>query len=170
MNSSGLSDAEVRELYVRYGHLVLRRSRLVLRDPQLAEDALQTVFLKALKHGASIRTASSQLAWLYRSVDHCCFDIMRARRRNLSSAEHNASWYAPAQVSEAPIAERSLVERLWARLGARERYLAVLVYRDGLTQGEASRFLGWSRQTVNKKINAIREVAQELATDTGYSK
>ena len=41
--SSALANDEVSELYRRYGYLMLRRIRPVVRDEQLAEDVLQSV-------------------------------------------------------------------------------------------------------------------------------
>ena len=43
-----------------------------------------------------------------------------------------------------------------------ERVIALLLFVDGLTQGEISERLGWSRQTINKKAKFIRQLALEV--------
>lgn len=165
--SSELSNAEVVDLYKRYGHLVLRRTRVMLRDAQLAEDVLQSVFLKVMRNGASIRGADSQLAWLYRAVDRCCFDLIDQLRRRERRERYR--WFDSAE-SRPSIEERSFLSALWHRLDPQERAVAMLLYSDGLSQDEASHRLGWSRQTINKKAMAIRQLANDLAREMEAAK
>jgi RNA polymerase sigma factor (sigma-70 family) len=164
--STGLSNAEVRDLYVRYGHLVRRRARGRLSDPQLAQDALQTVFLKIMRHGANVRHADSQLAWLYRACDRVCFDLLRQRYRDLAATVAGS---VDAPSVRQPTNARSLLQCLWTKLSRREQQLATLVYCDGLTQSEVSKELGWSRQTINKKIKTIRRAALDLSAAPDFS-
>ena len=156
--SNGLSNVELSALYQRYGHLLLRRCRAQLGDDALAQDALHTVFLKLMRHGAGVREAESQLAWLYRSTDHCCFDLLRSRRR----AQRMTTRSLEVDSASMPVHERGFVSRLLALLEPSERMLALLLFRDGFTQREASEQLGRSRQTINKQAQSIRELAQQL--------
>jgi RNA polymerase sigma-70 factor (ECF subfamily) len=159
LGPDALSKLEVEELYARYGHLVLRRSRSMLRHETLAQDALQTVFLKVIRHGAALREVESKLGWLYTVTDNCCVDLMKRRRRDFSLEDQPLSDRAqPPPAVEA----RSTLSTLLAKLQPRERIVALLLYGDGLTQEEVSERLGWSRQTVNKKARLIRQIAEEM--------
>ena len=42
------------------------------------------------------------------------------------------------------------------------RQIAILAFVDGFSQGQIAERLGWSRQTINKKLKQIRETATEL--------
>jgi RNA polymerase sigma factor (sigma-70 family) len=154
-----LSKLEVEELYARYGHLVLRRSRSILRHETSAHDALQTVFLKVIRQGSALRDVDSKLGWLYTVTDHCCIDIIKRRRRDFSFENGPSS--CSSQPSPA-IEARSTLNTLMGKLQPRERLVALLLYGDGLTQEEISERLGWSRQTVNKKAKLIRQIAREM--------
>ena len=154
-----LSALEVEELYARYGHLVLRRSRGILRHETLAHDALQTVFVKVIRHGSALRDVESKLGWLYTVTDHCCIDIIKRRRRDFSV--ENAASSCSSQPPP-PVEARSTLNTLLGKLQPRERIVALLLYGDGLTQQEISERLGWSRQTVNKKAQLIRRIAFEM--------
>lgn len=156
---SALSNREVEEFYARYGHLVLRRSRGILRHETLAHDALQTVFLKVLRRGSALREAESKLAWLYTVTDRCCIDILKRSRRDSSLADEASGG---SSQPPPPIEARSTLTALMDRLEPRERIIALLLYGDGLTQDEISERLGWSRQTVNKKAKLIRQMAREM--------
>jgi RNA polymerase sigma factor (sigma-70 family) len=159
LEPGALSKLEVEELYARYGHLVLRRSRGILRHETLAHDALQTVFLKVIRHGSALREVESKLGWLYTVTDHCCIDIIKRRRRAFS-VENDAS--SGSSQPPPPVEARSTLNTLMRKLQPRERIVALLLYGDGLTQEEISERLGWSRQTVNKKAQLIRRIAREM--------
>ena len=49
-----------------YGDTILRMCYLYLKDYQLAEDAVQETFLKALKHYGSFQHQCSEKTWLIR--------------------------------------------------------------------------------------------------------
>ncbi|MEY2935070.1 MAG: hypothetical protein RL033_5819 [Pseudomonadota bacterium] len=158
-SSAALSKLEVEELYARYGHLVLRRSHSILRHEALAHDALQTVFLKVIRHGSALREVKSQLGWLYTVTDNCCVDLMKRRRRDFSFENQPSCGRAQPPP---PVEARSTLSTLLSKLQPRERLVALLLYGDGLTQEEVSERLGWSRQTVNEKARLIRQLALEM--------
>lgn len=167
--STGLSNVELSELYKKYGHLVLRRSRAILGDQQLAEDALQNVFLKLLKHGGALRTAESKLAWVYRVVDRCCYDLLKTRRRERPTSEtENVS--VPEQETPNLDPHEGLLAQLLEGLNPDEQLVATLLYSDGLTQGEVSKRVGRSRQTVNRYAKIIRALAGRILHEGAYVK
>lgn len=160
--SAPLTNAEVAEVYEKYGLLIWRRSRASLRSDESADDALQDVFVKVMRHGVSLRVADSKLAWLYTVTDRCCIDIARRRRQGLVPVDAADAPLADARASSCPIEGRNFISRLLARLGPMERALALLMFGEGCTQTEAARRLGWSRQTINKKAKLIRQRADEM--------
>ena len=158
-DASALSTREVEELYASYGHLVLRRSRTVLRHETLAQDALQNVFIKVIRHGAGLRKVESKLAWLYTVTDRCCIDLIKSHHRELQLEDDTM---LDQRQFTLPMEARSVLGRLFGKLDARERMVALLLFGDGLTQEEISQRLGWSRQTVNKKAQYIRQLALKV--------
>jgi RNA polymerase sigma-70 factor (ECF subfamily) len=157
-----MTDDEVAEAYQRFGSLVLRRCRRILRDDAAARDALQDVFVRLWRYGDNFRAAESKLGWLYRVADRCCFDhLSRARDRreaglDLRSVVETIS--SPARGLE----DREIVLRFLSRFDDRVKMIAVLHYLDEMTQEEIARETGWSRQTVFKKLAFLRERAQAL--------
>ena len=149
---NGLSREEAEEVYRRYGHLLLRRCRAVMRDDAAADDALQECFVKIIRYGKAYRAAETKLGWLYQVVDNCCYDAFR--RRAPRAAPEVAD-----QVDEPRAGcptTRILAERALRRLPTGERRIALLAFVDGVSQGEIAAEVGASRQTVNKKLAAIR--------------
>jgi RNA polymerase sigma-70 factor (ECF subfamily) len=159
--SEQLDSAEVDEIYRQYGPRLLRRCRRVLRDDALAEDALQDVFVKLLRHGAGLRAAESKLGWLLRVVDHCCFDVRDRRRREpVTSVEPPPLHLRPTGAAEVQAQARSYLERLRSS----EQQVTVLAYVEEADQRQIARELGHCRQSINKKLQRLRARFRRWAT------
>lgn len=156
--AEGLNNREIADLYERYGHLVLERCRRILRDPGLADDAVQNTFIKLMQHGAGMRTAQSPLGYLYRTAHRCCLDLVSKHARRVERVLPPPSTDHPDPRFEA----RELVASLLAELRPRDREIAVRFFLEGASQGEVADALGLSRQSVNKHVQKIRERAEQL--------
>jgi RNA polymerase sigma-70 factor (ECF subfamily) len=164
--SAPLTEAEVRDAYERYGALMYRRCLKLLRDPAAADDAFQDAFVNIIKYGANYRSATAKLSWLYRVCQNASFQLLdRSRRRRDQETPREDIEESPSHLST-DYEDRNAVLMILARLEEKERELVVLVYLEGVKQGEAGRKLGWSRQTVNKKLQDIRSRAAVLLETT----
>jgi RNA polymerase sigma factor (sigma-70 family) len=145
----------VSDVYRRYGALLIRRCRVLLRDPAQADDAVQELLSVLLRRGEGLRGADSPYRWLCRAVDRTCIDLLR-RGRHLRMAididELDPVGVAPGMDPEARCA---VVESL-AKLDEDQQALAIMLFVDGMSQGEAAEELGLSRVTVNKRAQDIR--------------
>jgi RNA polymerase sigma factor (sigma-70 family) len=152
-----LTTDEVAALYERYGYFLLRRCRAILRDPGVADDALQEAFVKIMRSGGAARTAEQPLRWLYRVVDHCCFDVLRRRRRSpeMLAPDEGRSCHPGVAIEL-----RDAVLRLLSALDEDQMRIAVLLFVDGMSQGEIAAEIGVSRVTVNKRVQSIRARAE----------
>ena len=142
-------------MYQRYGALLSRRCRLLLRDPAQADDAVQELLSVLLRRGEGLRAADSPYRWLCRAADRACIDLLR-RGKHLRMAididDIDPIGVAPGMDPETRCA---VVESL-AKLDDAQQLLAIMLFVDGLSQGEAAEELGVSRVTVNKRAQEIR--------------
>jgi len=139
----------------QYGALLVRRCRLLLRDPSLADDAFQELFAMLLGRGDPLREADSPYRWLCRAAERVSLDLLRRRKRvrdALPLAEVDVAGPAPGVDAEA---RRAVLESL-ERLEPEQQSLAIMLFVDGLTQLEAASELGVSRVTVNKRAQEVR--------------
>jgi RNA polymerase sigma-70 factor (ECF subfamily) len=159
MQHRGLSADEVSDVYQRYGALLSRRCLLLLRDKAQAEDAVQELLAVLLQRGEGLRVADSKWRWLARAADRTCIDLLR-RGKHLRAAvdidDLDPVGVAPGTDPEARCAA---VESL-QRLDDDQQALAILLYLDGLSQGEAAAELGLSRVTINKRAQELAQCVQ----------
>ena len=155
LSHRGLTAAEVSDVYQRYGALLARRCRLLLRDAAQADDAVQELIAVLLRRGDGLRAAESPYRWLCRAADRACIDLLR-RGRHLRAAV-DIDGLDPVGVAPGidPEARCAVVESL-ATLDEAQQSLAIMLFVDGLTQGEAAEELGVSRVTINKRAQELR--------------
>jgi RNA polymerase sigma factor (sigma-70 family) len=152
--SDSLPPKEAARLYERYGFFLLRRCCTILRDPVAADDALQAAFERILRSGGAVLQADEPLRWLYRVVDRCAFDVLRRRKRSIESSEGDEVGATPHPGVD--LEARDAVLKLLGTMSDEEMQIAVLLFVDGMSQGEIADEIGLSRVTVNKKIQALR--------------
>jgi RNA polymerase sigma-70 factor (ECF subfamily) len=161
MPADALTNDELAELYRRYGLLLRRRCRALLRNEEQAEDALQSAFLKVVESKRALQAADNRLAWMYRVVDRCCLDALRrreVRRTEPIDEREDAEPAAPGVDIDA----RNTITRVLHELSDSEYEVAVLAYVDGVPQNEIAKLLRLSRPTIWKRLVAIRERAAKL--------
>jgi RNA polymerase sigma-70 factor (ECF subfamily) len=154
----GLSAGEVDDVHRRYGRLLERRCRILMRDRALGEDAVQELLATLLRRGAALREAASPYRWLCRAADRTCLDLLR-RGKHVRAAlsrtgldELDGAGPAPSVDAEA----RFLALEALARLDDEQQGLAIMLFVDGMTQAEAAIELGVSRVTINKRTQRLR--------------
>ena len=158
-----MTEDEVATLYRHYGYVVFRRCVVYLGDPAAAQDAVQDVFVRALRAAAEFRGNSDPRTWLCRIADQLCVDLLRHRRRNRvlteSSRDEGLELAIEGAVGDDDCEPLLMVRHLLQGLDPDSVRLAVLYYVDELTQEELARELGESRRTIGKRLQVLLEHA-----------
>ena len=62
-------------------------ARLIVRDPELARDAVQDTYIRAWRDLPGLRDPDRFDAWLHRLIVNACLDLVRRRRRRVIEVE-----------------------------------------------------------------------------------
>lgn len=152
----------VEEFYKKYGPMVLRRCRFLLKDEEQALDALQDVFVQILRRKDLLDdTAPSSL--LYTTATRVCLNLLRSRRRKPESPEEEFILFlaSPENLEERAVAVRTL-EEIFGTEEETTRVIAVLHYVDRLTLKETALRVGMSVSGIRKRLRKLRAKGQAL--------
>jgi RNA polymerase sigma-70 factor (ECF subfamily) len=146
-------------------------ARLIVRDAELAEDAVQEALIEAWRGIGGLRDPERLEAWLHRLLVRACYRAVRSNRRR--------------QVAEIPLAfdhdvvspdgleaigTRDQLERAFARLPVDHRAVLVLAYYADLSVADVSVALGipigTTKSRLNRATSAVRAAldAEERST------
>ena len=148
-------------LYRRYGPMVLRRCRRMLRNEEAAADAMQETFIRVLRRREQL-TVAYPSSLLYRIATNVCLNLLRDnRRRPTVSAEPLLPVLEARERLEDEVLDAFVIEQVFA--GARQgtREAAQMLYVEGRTLAETAREVDLSISGVRKRIRTLRE--QNLA-------
>lgn len=148
-------------LMAEYGSSILRMCYLYLKDHQLAEDAAQETFIKAMNAYGSFGGQSSEKTWLTSIAMNCCKNIMRtqwfraAQSRTGSAAEANAAYSIDVFV------EQSSLSAAIMRLKPKQRQIILLHYYQGLSLKEIAGIMHTSENTAAQQLSRARQKLKE---------
>lgn len=147
---------DVQGFYERYGPMVLRRCRGLLRDDNDALDAMQEVFVKVIDRQDTLADhAPSSL--LYRIATNVCLNRLRTRKRHPEDFDDTLLLdIASACDPEAQSLTQRLLNKIFSREEASTQTMAVLHWVDGLTLEEVAAEVGLSVSGVRKRLRTLK--------------
>ena len=151
-----------------YGDMILRMCYLYLKDYQLAEDAVQETFVKAIKSYESFEHKSSEKTWLTRIAINCCKNIMRNRwcqiRQNKLEEHMEKTNHAPID----NFLDQDSVSAAIMRLNVNDRQIIVLYYYQELSVREIARIIGKTENATIQRLNRARIKMKKILVEAGY--
>ncbi|MCL1921927.1 MAG: sigma-70 family RNA polymerase sigma factor [Kiritimatiellaeota bacterium] len=158
-------EAVVRE----YQQPLLRYAARLLRNPTLAQDVVQGVFVKLVRQWQPSQCAGPALRpWLFRVTHNEAVDLIRAeearRRLHERGAEEAAAACADAHADGAAAAERhALVLASLDALTPGERQVVLLRLQQGMSYDEIAAVTSRPRSTVGVMLHqAVRKLSEKL--------
>jgi RNA polymerase sigma-70 factor (ECF subfamily) len=146
------------ELCRRYYPAMVAIGYSVLTDHQLAEDAAQESFARALTKLQNLRNIRKFVPWLAAICRNVAKDMVATKVRQIRTDDHSH-----AARNNNPEESRKLIRRAIEQLPISSKELVVLRYYDGLSYEEISSVLGISRPSINGRLTRVkRKIAKYL--------
>ena len=144
-------------------------ARLILRDRELARDAVQEAFIRAWRDLPGLRDPDRFEAWLHRLTVHACLDIARRRRRRVHEVELTPIALPFEADASARVADRELLDDALKRLEPEWRAVVVLHYYLGMPLPDVASELGIPLGTAKSRLHRSLGVMRTtlLAADEG---
>ena len=128
-------------------------ARLILRDRELARDAVQEAYIRAWRSLPALRDPDRFDGWLHRLLVRSCIDVLRRRRARPVEIELQPI-DGPAIADPAPgVVERELIDSALRRLDPTWRAVVVLHFFLGMSLPEAAATLGIPLGTAKSRLH-----------------
>jgi RNA polymerase sigma-70 factor, ECF subfamily len=146
----------------RYSDPLYRHALGMTGSPDVAEDILQTSFIKAYHHLGEVRGRFD--AWLFRIVANGCKDWLKnIRRTHLSYDEDDqASGYATPDEDLDRTELRQDLDQALAQLAPSLREAFIMKHVEGRSYEEMADLLGTTVGALKMRVHRAREALQAL--------
>jgi len=164
-----------REAYETLARDAARRLFLVchriLRDTDLAEDAMQRTLVAIWRELPGLRDPERFEAWTYRIAMRFSLDEARRDRRIKSSVQLLPTDPPEARDELSALSDRDALQRGFRRLSPDHRAVVVLRYFVGLSLEEIGGVVGAPTGTVASRLHyALRDLRAALEADDGVAR
>jgi RNA polymerase sigma-70 factor (ECF subfamily) len=148
-------------------------ARLIMRDTDHADDAVQETLIRCWRQLPNLRDIDRFDAWLYRILVHAAADEAK-RHRQLVRSIQVVDVESSIQDTVQRIADRDQLERGFVRLSIDQRAVIVLHHFAGLPLVEVARVLGIPTGTAKSRyhyaMSALRAALEADARSTAGRK
>ncbi len=158
------------ELYDRYCRTAYGLALRILRDEELAEDAVQEGFLAVWRTAARfVPERGKASTWILTLVHRRAVDIVRREQRRRADTLDEATEPSGGSVDEEAWLrlQRERVQHALRQLPDQQREALELAYYGGFTQSELAERLGQPLGTIKSRMFAGLSRLRELLGDPG---
>ena len=142
-------------------------ARLILRDPELARDAVQEAYFKAWRDLPALRDPDRFDAWTYRLTVNACLDVFRRRRRRPVEVELTPLIAPAIGDASGEQADRDQLDGALRALEPEWRAIVVLYYYLGMPLPDVAESLGIPLGTAKSRLHrALAALRAVMATES----
>jgi len=159
------------DIFDRYSGLMLRTAYGIVKDRDIAEDAVQNALIQAWQHLPSLRETGVLRSWLLRIVVNQCISFKRRLARSRMFLYQSFSEQETSLASQIADYAKGCMERSWdlaqavEKLPAKQQNVIALHYYQGMTLPEISQGLQISENTLKKRLQAALSNLRRVLRD-----
>jgi RNA polymerase sigma-70 factor (ECF subfamily) len=148
---------DIEDYYRRYGPMVLRRCRTLLRNEEDALDAMQQTFVRVLEYADRL-TDDAPSSLLYRMATNICLNRIRSTSR-YSALTGDPLVYEISRLPDSGgrVEARNLLHRIFRRQKPSTRRIAAMYWLEGHTYAEVAEEVGMSISGVRKRLRELQK-------------
>lgn len=172
-----LDEITQKNLYYALYQLTYPQLLFLLNDHALAEDAVNEVFIKAMRSGPKTKPDSNIKAWLKQIARNTAFDILRKNKKyrqfseieNVIDTKNSKSFNGITEDIDKMIDNLIRTESISTCLGLLKweyRVVLYLKYIEDKSSKEIAKMLGIKEPVMSKRLKKARSALAEVLTQT----
>jgi len=143
---------------------------LIVRDRELARDAVQDALLRAWRDLPGLRDPARFDAWLHRILVNTCLGAIRTRRRRPIEVDLVSPIPDVASDPSGVIADRDELERAFDRVDGDHRAVVVLHYYLGMPLPDVASVMGIPLGTAKSRLHRALAAMRVVASGDGETR
>lgn len=162
VNIVKLSREDFEKLYCKFGPMVLRRCRYLLKDEAKAMDAMQDVFVRILENETKISDVCS--SFFFTTATRVCLNQIRSDKyRNgvqidvLAESIEDRFSSQQEEITNVSL----LLDIIFSNRDSKDREIAILYYVDGFSLEDTAKKMKMSVSGIRKRLGALKKYAGE---------
>jgi RNA polymerase sigma factor (sigma-70 family) len=139
-------------------------ARLILRDQELAHDAVQEALIRAWRDIPTLRDPERFGVWLHRLLVNACLDLVRRRNRRVIEVELTPFRHPTGADIASGLADRDLIAAALERLDPTKRAVVVMHYFLGMPLTDVAATLSIPVGTVKSRLHRALDEMRVVVT------
>lgn len=165
-NHSAPNEHEFIQIYKEHQTAVYFLALSILKDRGLAEDVMQTTFIRVRSHLAKVIERNNIHTWIMRITRNLAYNCLRDRRFELAVGERDGIADASSGVSlEDQVTDSYMLNQAFALLKQDERELFTLHVLGNYTHREISKIMGLPQGTIRWRYSQIKHKLRKWLRD-----
>jgi RNA polymerase sigma-70 factor (ECF subfamily) len=140
-------------------------ARLIVRDRELAQDAVQNALVRAWRDLSGLRDVERFDPWLHRLTVNSCLDLLRRRKRRVIEVDLGSLDVAGPEQIAAQLADRDALDAALRRLDGDWRAIVVMRYYLDMPLSEIADALGIPLGTAKSRLHRALAAMRVSMTD-----
>jgi len=163
--------AVLKDVYEKHGSHLYRYALMILADHAQAQDAVQQVFMKAVKLGKRILEIASHDSYLRKAVRNECYEILKKRRQSDNAARLLSAQPILQKTPGATIDEdeQKILDSAIRKLPPDQREVLYMKVYEDKTFSQIARITGVSTNTAASRYRYAMDKLKETLTVHGIN-